>query len=952
MKKVITFGSMLILLLLGVGLLGPATPADAAVFGDSNEVTYKEYWIDHKEFTAGCDEDLDANGSWYSEPGPLDECPKLMEFTIPDGIASAIKAEIYIDLWRNRDNPSARFELNNSGNVYAPPVGSDWSRTPYVGEVELTELATGLNQITFWGEERYHIHDVAFRIYYDDANPITPGIGSEVEPPDGDLVSITDDDGPVAANAGGTLMVNADKLVLKAENITGADWVEFHAYYDGYDVDNDGEFRDWQNATRNNWCPGGRETDDNENAKDATSCTINHIGTVKPENDGTAQITWDLPHVINQPGVKFKIRLVDEYGNVRDAAGGESAEFILARDNAVIYFTIPDFEDEGLHMDGQRPDQAFRQLEIPNDLILGNFNVAYFLGMYWKKPHFSVGDLSPSAVSAGDTWLLGNKTFNKNALQNGTNRIGYYWINGSGNFVEKPGPMIVLKQTGAGTDTLAPFIKSRNPGPGSTGVNARLPIVVGLGDLRSGINHESIIMTVDGDLVQPELKGTSISYELSYTPPVKDPLPYNTPIVVTTYACDMLGNCMSSADSFTFTTGDPDVTAPTIDNIQVATTSNSAIITWDTNELSTTELAYGQDDTYQLGTVVDPELTTNHKVELTGLISNTVYHYEITANDLDENDFSTGDLTFKTKAPPGVIKSDDFSDCVLDDAIWTYIDPLEDVDYVMSGEELEFNLPEGVSHDIWKSGINAPRAMQAVSDQNFEVEVKFNSGLSQKTQMQGVLVQQDPSNYLRFNFQSDGNLTTIVIVDRKDGADPFVAFSQPISNAAPLWMRIGRAGSIWTMTYSFDGINFLPATVYTRTLVMNQIGVFGGNTGSNPAYTSRVDYFFNTSNRISPEDPPRNLTVNVTGDGQVLRVPNKINYGCNEAVILTAVPDNNWSFSGWNGDLTGDSQSGHAGDGYRQVCRRDVYQRIDLYARRQHRLCRCWLRRNGRLRSG
>lgn len=909
MKKVISFGFLLTLILLTAGLLGPTSPADAAVFGDSNEVTYKEYWIDHSQFTAGCllgGVPEKPNGSWYVEPGPLDECPKVMQFTIPDGIASALKAEIYIDLWRNRDNPSARFRINNSGIIYAPPTGSDWSRTPYVGEIELTELTTGLNQITFWGDQAYHIHDVAFRIYYDDANLITPGLNSDVEPPDGELVSITDDVKTVAPDAGGTLMVNADLLTLKAK-VTGAAYVEFHAYYDGYDVDNDGEFRDWQNATRNNWCPGGREVDDNPLGDDATTCTINHIGTDKPDADGNAEITWELPYVINQPGVKFKIRLIDENGNVRDAAGGESAEFILARDNPVVYYTIPDFDDFGLHMSGQRPREVLYQMELPDDLLLDDFNVAYFLGMYWRKPQYSVNDLPPTPVSSGDTWLLGVKTFNKNALQNGINRIAYYYPDGggTGNFIEKPGPMIVLKRIGNASDASPPFIKSRDPGPGSIGVNVRQPIVVSVGDVGSGINHESISMMVDGDLVQPEISGTAIDLELTYAPP--DPLPYNTPIQVTTYACDLLDNCMASADLFTFTTGDPDVTAPTINNIKVTTTNTSATVTWETNELATTEIAYGTDSNYGLGTIVDPALTTSHQVELTNLVANQVYHYEITAADLDKNSVSTGDLSFQTKAPPGFIQSDDFSECVLDDAIWTYINPLNDVDYVLTGEELEFNLPDGVEHDIWKSGINAPRAMQLVADQNFEVEVKFNSTANKKTQLQGLLVQQDLNNYLRFNFQSDGSVLSLVIVDRNGGADPFVSFSQPITDSAPLWMRLLRQGTNWTVSYSLDGSNYTVATTYPRTLTMSQIGVFAGNTGGNPDYRSQVDYFFNTSDRINPEDPPRTLDLTVVGDGQVLRVPAKQNYGCNEPVILTAVPDTNWSFGGWSGDLTGDA---------------------------------------------
>ena len=45
------------------------------------------------------------------------------------------------------------------------------------------------------------------------------------------------------------------------------------------------------------------------------------------------------------------------------------------------------------------------------------------------------------------------------------------------------------------------------------------------------------------------------------------------------------------------------------------------------------------------------------------------------------------------------------------------------------------------------------------------------------------------------------------------------------------------------------------------------------------------------------------LTTNSTGNGSVVRVPDKAVYLENEAVKLTAIPDNGWLFKEWQGDV-------------------------------------------------
>ena len=157
------------------------------------------------------------NGTTYAEPGKLNECPKGMQITLPDNFSNAVKAELFVDLWRNYDSHSARFRINEYPTVYTPNVGHDWSRTPWISEIPLSVLKNGTNTFTFWAEPGlYHIHDISIRLYYDDTHPL---VGGDVTPPDGELLTIsTLDDGiELPAYQGGMLLVNNDSLTLKAQ---------------------------------------------------------------------------------------------------------------------------------------------------------------------------------------------------------------------------------------------------------------------------------------------------------------------------------------------------------------------------------------------------------------------------------------------------------------------------------------------------------------------------------------------------------------------------------------------------------------------------------------------------------------------------------------------------------------------------------------------------------------
>ena len=150
-----------------------------------------------------------------------------------------------------------------------------------------------------------------------------------------------------------------------------------------------------------------------------------------------------------------------------------------------------------------------------------------------------------------------------------------------------------------------------------------------------------------------------------------------------------------------------------------------------------------------------------------------------------------------------------------------------------SGTEVQLALPAGTEHDVWKTGNRSLCLMQAVADVDFKVETKFDSSVQQNSQMQGLIVEQDANNYLRFDQYFDGT-NVHLFVAKFVGANPTALSNTTLSGStfAPFWLRVQRTGSGWTYTWSADGTTFNTATTFTFNMSPTRIGPFVGNCGA------------------------------------------------------------------------------------------------------------------------
>ncbi|MFZ2188248.1 MAG: fibronectin type III domain-containing protein, partial [Candidatus Moraniibacteriota bacterium] len=114
---------------------------------------------------------------------------------------------------------------------------------------------------------------------------------------------------------------------------------------------------------------------------------------------------------------------------------------------------------------------------------------------------------------------------------------------------------------------------------------------------------------------------------------------------------DISGNIAISADK-TFTTSK----LSSLSGVKVSTiTLDSAVITWETSDPTTSEVDYGNTTGYGK-TNANKKLVNTHKVELTNLGKGQTYHFRIKSEDKDKNITGSDDYVFATFDQPKLVE--------------------------------------------------------------------------------------------------------------------------------------------------------------------------------------------------------------------------------------------------------------------------------------------------------
>ena len=121
----------------------------------------------------------------------------------------------------------------------------------------------------------------------------------------------------------------------------------------------------------------------------------------------------------------------------------------------------------------------------------------------------------------------------------------------------------------------------------------------------------------------------------------------STAYAYTVTAYDGAGNTSPVSNRAPVTTPG-DTTPPVVSNVRVIPSSTSAVVTWTTDEPSTSQVQYGADSGYGSSTTIDNALVTSHSQTVSGLSPTTTYHFQVRSSDAASNVATSADGTFTT----------------------------------------------------------------------------------------------------------------------------------------------------------------------------------------------------------------------------------------------------------------------------------------------------------------
>jgi regulation of enolase protein 1 (concanavalin A-like superfamily) len=270
---------------------------------------------------------------------------------------------------------------------------------------------------------------------------------------------------------------------------------------------------------------------------------------------------------------------------------------------------------------------------------------------------------------------------------------------------------------------------------------------------------------------------------------------------------------------------------------------------------------------------------------------------------------ATVSVTVTANPPQGVV-SDDFNRPELDEPLWAVDDPTGDGTFQVVGAgtgdaHLALSMPAGIPHNAWGAGgqNESIRVMQSVPNDDFGLEVKWNTEPLDGYNDQGILVEHGSNDWLRFDVFHDGSSLRL-FVGKTIGGTNTAILNEQIPGGSAFYLRVMRSGDVFTTWTSGDGLTWELQNSFSQALTVARVGVYAANPIQGLAFTSEVDYFFNTTLPIANEDA-NTIAIEILGMGDVSLNPDLPEYALGAVVELSATPSGVWQFDGWSGDLTG-----------------------------------------------
>ena len=250
------------------------------------------------------------------------------------------------------------------------------------------------------------------------------------------------------------------------------------------------------------------------------------------------------------------------------------------------------------------------------------------------------------------------------------------------------------------------------------------------------------------------------------------------------------------------------------------------------------------------GTVTDNENGDWTYTPNPGFSGSDSFEYTVSDGVDSENATVTVIVTDPAENP---MTSDDFASGALG-STWRYEGPAQGtVGFGSNATDAYLTLatPDG-TFDAWQTNGTA-RIMQDAVDEDFQIETRFLSTPQGSYQMQGILVEQDAQNWMRFDTYSAGN-TLYAYIGRTVNGQTSRLLEVAIPGGTAPYVRVTRDGDNWTFEYSTDGNTWISAGTVTHALTVDSVGLFSGNLGQSNGFEARVDYFEVSNDPLTDED--------------------------------------------------------------------------------------------------
>ena len=205
---------------------------------------------------------------------------------------------------------------------------------------------------------------------------------------------------------------------------------------------------------------------------------------------------------------------------------------------------------------------------------------------------------------------------------------------------------------------------------------------------------------------------------------------------------------------------------------------------------------------------------------------------------------------------------DEFSGSSINSSVWTVRTPVGGSAAVSNGE-LVLTVPAGSNHDAFVPALDAVQLVQPIANQNFDVAVKIDSTLvgGALYNGQGLLVEGDASNYIRYELAALGNVSLTVLTVSGGSQTSRINLSPFSGYPVPTYLRLARAGTTYTAYYSADGNTWTTAGSFSDSVTVTGLAPYAWNYNSTPskapALTAKFDWFHNvTGGTQSPAATP------------------------------------------------------------------------------------------------